>query len=63
MVVAIMAGPIDLFMGGSNLPLFSIASFCAAISAVLAFFVLPEADPHKLLLNTAPSPRKKSIIL
>ncbi|KAH7568158.1 hypothetical protein ACOSP7_009397 [Xanthoceras sorbifolium] len=42
MIVAILAGQVDEVFGGGNLPSFVIASVFAAISAFLAFFVLPD---------------------
>ncbi|TXG53155.1 hypothetical protein EZV62_022324 [Acer yangbiense] len=45
MLVAVMAGPLDIIFGGGNLPTFMIAAVLAVISGLLAIFVLP--DPYE----------------
>ncbi|GMJ11658.1 SUCROSE TRANSPORTER 1, sucrose-proton symporter 2, ARABIDOPSIS THALIANA SUCROSE-PROTON SYMPORTER 2 [Hibiscus trionum] len=42
MIISVVSGPLDAAFGGGNLPAFVLGSIVAAISALLAIFVLPN---------------------
>ncbi|XP_054785461.1 sucrose transport protein SUC1-like [Prosopis cineraria] len=51
MVISVASGPWDALFGGGNLPAFVVGSVAAAISGVLAIFLLPSPAPD--LANAA----------
>ncbi|KAL8167040.1 hypothetical protein V2J09_008539 [Rumex salicifolius] len=52
MFVSVTNGPWDALFGGGNLPAFVVGAVAAAVSAILAFTILPSTPPEAKIVST-----------